>query len=99
MTDPHGHIPTTTQFHQNFARKLRLARKEAGLTRLQLANLCEPAQDAAAVSQRIYKYETGATRVPLFAAWRLAQALHVNLAELCEVLPREGAKVLPQAAN
>ena len=99
MTDTQGHIPTTTQFHENFARRLRLARNEAGLTRRQLASLCEPEQDAAAVSQRIYKYETGATRVPLFAAWRLAQALHVNLAALCEVLPGKGAKVLPQTAN
>ena len=99
MTDPKGHIPTTTHFHQNFARRLRQARKEAGLTRLELANLCEPEQDSPAISQRIYKYETGATRVPLFAAWRLALALHVNLLELCEVLPREDAKMLPRTAN
>jgi len=83
---------TGTEFQQNFARRLRLARGKAGFTRRQLAYLFEPDLDVVAVSQRIYKYEVGKTQVPLFSAWRLASALGVELSELCAKGPEESGK-------
>lgn len=82
--DPRLQKQTRRQFQDAFAAALRDARTAAGLTRLQLARTIVTVDNTASLmEQRIYKYETGRSVVPLHTAWLLRTALNRSLDELC----------------